>query len=248
MNNAGVVVSVAVLCSALALGGCKQKTVVDKHAEENAVEREKQLQARRDEKGKEVKKLKRLNWRAIAVAMSYAPGGRKRIDALGPEFPWKVDVFEETGDSNYDRVVLDMDRDGTKDEVWRFEGGRWTKFEGRLFWSGRQWVQAGRGEAALPDVATVTAGGKPLYKLAVEMLEHKATDYEMADYFAGHGPKASLFDDDWDARWDRADLDKDRDGKIDEKWLRKGKKLTRRVLADKKAFVYKDGHWVEATN
>lgn len=235
------------LLLSLALTGCKKETIVDKQqaaAAEQRVAEEKQAQKQRA-KGPE--KVKAMNWRVIAIASSFASIGRSRIDALGDRFEWKVNVFEETGDNGYDRVELDKDRDGKVDETWRSRNGRWEKFDGRLFWSGTEWVQAGAGQVELPKVSTRTDGGEPLHKAAIEMLQHKAVNYEVADFLAGHGPRISLHDDDWDARWDRADVDRDRDGAIDEKWTRKGDVLTREVLADKRSFTFRDNRWVEVT-
>lgn len=227
------------------LTGCKKDTVVEKTIASNVEARAAQKAKARAKKAAEPARIKAMNWRTVSVVSSYAPAGRKRIDALGDTFPWRVNVFEETGDNNYDRVELDRDRDGEIDERWRFRNSRWEKFAGRLFWSGTAWVQAGEGEVALPKVSTATAAGEPLHKIAVEMLRHKAANHEIADFFAGHGPKIALYDDDWDAKWDRAEVDRDRDGIVDEKWLRKGKALTRRLLKEKQAFTFRDGTWVE---
>lgn len=234
----------AALATIAALAGCNEKSNVEKTIAANQQVNEAQEAEERAEKAEELKLYTARNWRVVAVAQSFAPPGRKRIDALGDEFPWRVDVFEETGDNSYDRLELDSDRDGEFDETWRFRNDRWEKFGGRLFWSGRTWVQTGKGEVALPDVSTVTAGGEALFKVAVEMLQHKAANYEVEDFFAGKGPKVSLHDDDWDARWDRATIDADRDGTIDEKWSRKADALTREVLADKRTFRWRDGRWV----
>lgn len=236
---------VAVLVSLSTVVGCKQPTSVDKKLEQTQQVRETQKAQKRVNKAQELKQGTAMNWRVIAVAQSFASPGRKRIDALGDEFGWKVDVYEETGDNNYDRVDLDRDRDGKIDESWTYRSSRWEKFGGRLFWSGREWVRAGGGQVALPSVSTVTAGGEPLHKVAIEMLQHRAVDYEVADYFAGHGPKVSLKDADWDARWDSAEIDRDRDGVVDETWVRKGDVLTRTVIADKRSFRFREGTWQE---
>jgi hypothetical protein len=231
--------------AAVCVGGCKQETVVDKKRAVDEPARVSQKAQERANKAQGPAQLEAMNWRVVAIASSFAPAGRKRIDALGDSFPWRVNVFEETGDTNYDRVELDRDRDGEIDEKWHFRQDRWEKFAGRLFWSGTAWVQAGTGEVALPKVSTATTAGEPLYKIAVEMLQHKAADHEIVDFFADHGPKVALHDDDRDAKWDRAEIDRDRDGTVDEKWLRKGDELTRRLLAEKQVFSFRAGRWVE---
>lgn len=233
------------LLIAVSLCACKGKTVVDKQLAENDKLRAEQLAAERQEEGEKPALLRRMNWRVIQVASSFTPIGRKRIDAIGDPFAWKVDIYETSGDNAYDRVDLDLDRDGTIDETWKRKDGTWTKFDGRLFWNGREWRQAGRGAMVLPNVATQTEGGEPLFVAARAMLYGKASNYEEKDLFAGKGPHIALHDDDWDAKWDRAEVDRDRDGKIDERWVRTGDELIREVLADKRKFVFTGDRWVQ---
>ena len=236
--------AVGLLFMCAASAGCKKETVVDKMIVETERARLSEKAARRKAQVDAPKRDEANNWRVIAIASSYAPAGRERIDAIGEAFPWKVDIFEETGDHSYDRVEIDRDRDGTSDETWRYANGRWEKYSGRLFWSGRRWLAVGKGQVELPRVATSTKGGEPLHRAAVEMLQHRAVDYSVADFLVGHGPKISLHDDDWDARWDRAEVDRDRDGVIDEKWARKGEQLTREILTTKQRFRFQSGSWV----
>ena len=45
--------------------------------------------------------------------------GSARLD-VEPEKPWKLDVYPDSA-GNADRAELDLDRDGSLDQIWRFE-------------------------------------------------------------------------------------------------------------------------------
>ncbi len=186
-----------------------------------------------------------LEWRVIAIASAFTSKGRAREDALSKQFPWKVGIFEDNGDNTYDRVIIDHDRDGKVDETWRWVDGRWTRRDGRVAWGGKDWVPAASmkpGDSQAPvkkDAATI------YLRMAATMRDQAATDYEVRDYLAGDGPRFDLKDTDWDARWDLAEVDRDRDGKVDETWTCRDGLVTRRVKARRQVFEFRNGDWVE---
>ncbi len=257
IHRAPYALLVLLSASCLLIGGCdKAKTAASKltavvaktaaptppPAESTATQDESERPPSLEDKRKE--KLA-LEWRVIAVASAYAARNRTREDALGERFPWKVGIFEETTDNSYDRVTIDHDRDGEVDETWKWIDSRWTRHDGRVAWGGKDWMPAA-GMAPGNARAPAAKGETTIYqRLAVAMRDQRATNYEVRDYLAGDGPLFDLKDTDWDARWDLAEVDKDRDGKVDETWTCHDGLVIRRVNATRKVFEFRNGDWVQ---
>ena len=74
----------------------------------------------------------------IQRASHQATPNEKVKDALSG-YPWKVNLYEETGDNQYDRLKIDKNRDDRWDDSWTFKGGRWEK-EGGYAWTGSGWT------------------------------------------------------------------------------------------------------------
>jgi len=59
---------------------------------------------------------------------------------LGPANPWKLNLYDDDRDGQWDRAKLDYDRDEIDDEKWNFKKGRWEKDGGATIWVGDRWV------------------------------------------------------------------------------------------------------------
>ncbi|MEL6182046.1 MAG: hypothetical protein AAFS10_24005, partial [Myxococcota bacterium] len=73
--------------------------------------------------------------RVIQRANTLTMPNTKLKDALRGH-AWKVNLYEDTGDTQFDRAKIDQDRDDTWDEKWSFKGKRWHKDGASLVWSG----------------------------------------------------------------------------------------------------------------
>lgn len=175
--------------------------------------------------------------RVLVAAMQAATPKKKRKDALG-RGSWKLNLYEDTGDAQYDRFKLDKDRDGVWDEAWSFKDGGWS--------------QDGAAKAALepkpqarPELGPVGVGQlAQLLKLAEALPVLQASGKKQKDYYRGSGPKVNLYDDDQDGRWDRVKVDLERDETWDESWTVKGGEVERRVTASGVVYLFRAGSWV----
>ncbi|MDY0060380.1 MAG: hypothetical protein RBU45_11255 [Myxococcota bacterium] len=193
----------------------------------------------------------------IQRASHQATPNEKVKDALSG-YPWKVNLYEETGDAQYDRLKIDKNRDDTWDDSWTFKSGRWEK-QGGYAWTGQGWtgpdgqpVPGAAAAAATPApvaaaaaVAAPAAAADPLVRAAQELLTGRASGDKVKDLFRGAGPKVNLYDDDKDGAWDRAKVDADRNDDWEEKWTRKGGVLERKNEKTGKVLLFQGGGWVE---
>jgi hypothetical protein len=85
-------------------------------------------------------KLERYR-QAMTIAMQPATKVKGK-DVLGPASPWKLNLYDDNNDGQWDRGKLDYDRDEVDDEKWTFKQGRWeANREGKVFeWSGSAWM------------------------------------------------------------------------------------------------------------
>lgn len=172
---------------------------------------------------------------AMKIAMDKVPSDRKGKDVLGAASPWKLNLYDDNNDGQWDRGKLDYDRDDVDDEKWNFKNGVWEKDGGNTVWSGTEWVVKSE-EAPGELIGAVTNDTDP--GVATEPNEVNADPdqarYVMAmkiatsvadssgkgkDVLGPNSPwKLNLYDDDLDGTWDRGKLDYDRDDVDDEKW------------------------------
>ncbi len=195
-----------------------------------------------------------VDQRIVALASMPAGPHSKQKDAFRGSGP-KVNLYEDNGDQQYDRVKVDLQRDGTWDESWTFKQGRWEKAGGALVWNGAAFVSpaaaaaaaapsAAAPAAAAPAASAPVASSDPLVALAQRMLSERATGPKLKDALRGRGPKVNLYDDNGDGRWDRAKVDHERDETWDEKWTLKDGRLERKVESSGKVSVFEGGAWV----
>ena len=76
---------------------------------------------------------------AMKIALQPVRSGSKGKDVLGPASPWKLNLYDDDGDGQWDRGKLDTNRDEVDDEKWNFKNGRWEKDGGRSLWLGSKW-------------------------------------------------------------------------------------------------------------
>jgi len=167
------------------------------------------------------------------ISRSASPNGKLK-DALGASSPIKVNVYEDDGDTRWDRVKLDRDRDGRGEETWIRKNDTWTRNDGAEVWDGQRWAAPG---AARRRTGKATDGKTDLVDVAQLMLTQRATSDKIKDLKAGNGPKINLYDEDKNGTWDRAKVDLDRDDNWDEKWTVKNGTVERTIEKSGKTFV-----------
>ncbi len=84
-------------------------------------------------------KLKRYR-AAMRIAEGRADPSGKGKDVLGPGSPWKLNLYDDNKDGQWDRGKLDYERDEVYDEKWNFKQGRWEKDGGAKIWDGSNWI------------------------------------------------------------------------------------------------------------
>ncbi len=192
---------------------------------------------------------------AIQAANRTASPNSKKKDALGGS-GWKINLYEETGDTHYDRAKVDRDRDETWDEKWTWKGGQWERDGGAEIWDGKDWVaanadtNAGGADAVgsrTPKVdkePAVAGRDTGLAQYAKRVLNERASGKKAKDFTGGSGPKINLYDDDEDGKWDRGKVDVDRDDTWDQKWTVKSGTLERKIEATGEVHVFDGTGWV----
>ena len=76
---------------------------------------------------------------AMKIATSPADSSGKGKDVLGSSSPWKLNLYDDNKDGQWDRAKLDKDRDEVDDEKWNFKNGRWEKASGESIWMDGSW-------------------------------------------------------------------------------------------------------------
>jgi hypothetical protein len=165
---------------------------------------------------------------AMKIANEKAtPNGGK--DILGSKSPWKLNLYDDDSDGQWDRAKLDTNRDDVDDEKWTFKSGRWEKEGGNEIWNGERWQVAESNAGSSPKVSSSKSpmADDPLsqYQAAMKIAGAKATGAQGKDVLGAQSKwKLNLYDDDGDGQWDRGKLDTNRDGVDDEKWnFKKGR-------------------------
>jgi len=183
------------------------------------------------------------NGTLLATAMKIAtsaskPGAGK--DVLGASSPWKLNLYDDNADGQWDRGKLDFNRDDVDDEKWNFKEGRWEKEGGHEIWNGTAWQSSDAPVASVattvaPTSATTNAPAKPAasaapvapaadealtnYRAAMKIATAKAAKGKGKDVLGAKSKwKLNLYDDNNDGQWDRGKLDTNRDDVDDEKW------------------------------
>ena len=163
----------------------------------------------------------------------------KAKDILGSASPWKLNLYDDNQDGQWDRGKLDTNRDEVIDESWTFKNGSWEKDDGRLVWSGNQWVTRSKlvsGEAKASDADR--------YRAALKIANARANRSGKGKDVLGQGSpwKLNLYDDNQDGQWDRGKLDTNRDEVDDEKWNFKNGRWEK----NGGDLVWAQNHWVKA--
>ena len=187
---------------------------------------------------------------AMTFATAKADSSGKGKDVLGQSSPWKLNLYDDNKDGQWDRGKLDTNRDELDDEKWNFKNGSWEKDGGKTVWSGNNWRQ--KAEAAPNELL----GANPVANQPQSTSDHLQDRYRKAMKIATQaadpsgkgkdvlGPsspwKLNLYDDDKDGKWDRGKLDTNRDEIDDEKWnFKRG-----RWEKDGGATEWKDDRWI----
>ena len=155
---------------------------------------------------------------AQAMTIALRPAGGKGKDVLGPGSPWKLNLYDDNNDGQWDRGKLDTNRDEVDDEKWNFKEGRWEKDGGRTMWQNGKWVSSTRSTSTVraqpPKANTNLARYRAAMKIATSRVDRPGKDV-----LGPSSPwKLNLYDDDGDGQWDRGKLDTNRDEVDDEKW------------------------------
>lgn len=180
---------------------------------------------------------------AMSLALGQADKSGFAKDVLGPSSPWKLNLYDDDLDGQYDRGKLDKDRDDREDEQWTFKKGRWEKDNGRTLWLSGKWV--GDPGQVMPEIGKsaqmAVSPELKRYRAAMQIATGRADrSGKGKDVLGPRSPwKLNLYDDDKDGQWDRAKLDKNRDEIDDEKWnFKKG-----RWEKDGGSTIWNDDRW-----
>ncbi len=177
--------------------------------------------------------------RILALADGQATPKGKLKDALPGAV--KVNIYEDTGDTTWDRIKIDRDRDDTWDDQWVRKSGVWTRDDGRQRWTGSAW-EGGEGAKA-PTRRRAADSAPELADLADLLLHQRATTDKIKDLKRGAGPKINVYDDDKNGTWDRAKVDHNRDDAWDESWTVKGGQVERKLESSGKVLIWSGGSW-----
>jgi hypothetical protein len=181
---------------------------------------------------------------AMKIAGAKATGAQGK-DVLGAQSKWKLNLYDDDGDGQWDRAKLDTNRDDIDDEKWAFKSGRWEKEGGNEVWNGEQWQAVASSSISSPKEGgnKIPTSSDPTnqYLTAMKIATSKATGAQGKDVLGAKSKwKLNLYDDDGDGQWDRAKLDTNRDGVDDEKWnFKKG-----RWEKDSGAKIWNGSDWV----
>ena len=183
---------------------------------------------------------------AMKIAGAKATGTQGK-DILGPQSKWKLNLYDDNGDGQWDRAKLDTNRDDIDDEKWTFKEGRWEKEGGNEVWIGDRWqaVESASSSSPKPSSSKTPAADDPLsqYRAAMKLAGAKATGTQGKDVLGPQSKwKLNLYDDNGDGQWDRGKLDTNRDGVDDEKWNFKNGRWEK----DGGAKVWNGTEWVDA--
>lgn len=188
---------------------------------------------------------------AQALAIALAPASSdKGKDVLGPRSPWKLNLYDDDGDGQWDRGKLDTNRDEEDDEKWNFKGGRWEKDDGKTIWQDGHWVAiaqrninaSGQQEPHEQQPQQTVDATLARYRAAMKIATSRAAGKGKDVLGPGSPWKLNLYDDDGDGQWDRGKLDTNRDEEDDEKWnFKKG-----RWEKDGGKTIWQDDHWQPA--
>jgi hypothetical protein len=157
---------------------------------------------------------------AMKIATSRARTSKGK-DVLGPASPWKLNLYDDNGDGQWDRGKLDYDRDEVDDEKWTFKKGRWEKDGGTTIWTDGRWASVRKAKSATSTTGKQAPANSSLarYRQAMGIATSRATSSKGKDVLGPSSPwKLNLYDDNKDGQWDRGKLDYDRDEVDDEKW------------------------------
>ncbi len=201
------------------------------------------------------------NGTLLASAMKIATSASKPAagkDVLGASSPWKLNLYDEDADGQWDRGKLDFNRDDVDDEKWNFKEGRWEKEGGHEIWNGTAWQSSDAPVATVASTAAPTiAPAKPAasaapvapaadealtnYRAAMKIATAKAVKGKGKDVLGAKSKwKLNLYDDNNDGQWDRGKLDTNRDDVDDEKWnFKQG-----RWEKDGGAMIWNGENWV----
>lgn len=160
-------------------------------------------------------------------------------DILGSASPWKLNVYDDDLDGNWDRAKLDTNRDEIDDEKWNFKNGRWEKAGGAKIWAGDRWQSSSETTIEI-GVSADTSRYRQIFKMLANGSRKSA---KAKDLLGSQSPwKLNVYDDNQDGTWDRAKLDKNRDDVDDEKWNFKN----RRWEKDNGETIWNGSNWIPA--
>ncbi len=164
---------------------------------------------------------------AMKLALGKAAKDGFAKDVLGAGSKWKLNLYDDNLDGQYDRGKLDKDRNDIDDEQWTFKQGRWEKDGGRMLWLGGRWTSdPGMTAAKTTSGQSAISPALKRYRAAMQIATARADrSGKGKDVLGSRSPwKLNLYDDNKDGQWDRAKLDTNRDEKDDEKWnFKKGR-------------------------
>lgn len=179
---------------------------------------------------------------AMKIAKSRADSSGKGKDVLGPASPWKLNLYDDDGDGQYDRAKLDKDRDDVDDEKWNFKNGQWEKQNGELVWNGQRWDSR---NSSTPNSAKPSDVILARYRNAIRLADGRANPTGKGKDVLGESSpwKLNLYDDDKNGKWERAKLDRNRDDVDDEKWNFKNGRWEK----EGGQMVWSSNRWIKAS-
>ncbi len=173
----------------------------------------------------------------IALAGKPLPGGKGK-DALGGKRPFKVNLYQDAGQSLPNRAKVDLDRDEKWDEKWTFEGGAVKRqvapadddnYTVEYTLVGDRWLTADDLKAPAPTAPTVGDDSDSFHQELIDLANQPLRGGKGKDVFSGRSYKVNIYQDAGQPLPNRAKIDLDRDEKWDEKWDFEGPAPERKI-------------------
>jgi len=173
----------------------------------------------------------------LAVVLAYQGqdlGNSKIKDAYSAE-PWKVNLYQDEGDTSVSRAKVDLDRDEKWDEKWTFDAGSVQRqvapaddeaYSETWLYTASGWQREGA-EAASADTPadapiqvapSAAASAEPWVAVVMSYRGRDLGSSKLKDVTKGKAFKVNVYQDAGNASANRAKVDIDRDDAWDQKW------------------------------
>jgi hypothetical protein len=167
--------------------------------------------------------------------------GTDKLKDVSAGRPFKVNVYQDPGETSANRAKVDLDRDEQDDEKWEFSGGMATRhvstrddgvYDQSFVWTDdRGWVEVSAGSGPVGGTVANGSGpsGREVDGVVLGYRGRALGSDKLKDVTAGRPYKVNVYQDAGKATANRAKVDLDRDDKWDEKFTFDGDRVERQV-------------------